>query len=247
MPLNKIALVTGASSGIGKALSTDLVSRGWLVIGIARSVDKLDQLKTSLGDSFVPLNCDVSQRSSIRHTSEKILQMGLCPSLFFLNAGIAGEKAIENPKQFDVHMHEKIMSVNYFGALSWIQDFEKQALSNGGATFIATSSVNAIFAPPAASGYAASKVAIAKAFEGLSLTYFETNLKFLVVYPGPVDTPGLAGKVPFTWNSEEMAKYMVNCALKGKSHCEPSVFYAIFMRLLRLLPHRWTMSILKRL
>lgn len=99
----------------------------------------------------------------------------------------------------------------------------KTMFKNGGANFIATSSINAIFAPPTDSAYAASKAAIAKAFEGLSLTYFATSLKFSVVYPGPIDTPGLKVKkrLPFTWSPEKMRKYMVNCALKGRAKCSP--------------------------
>jgi len=111
--------------------------------------------------------------------------------------------------------------------------------------FIVTSSINAIFAPPTGSAYCASKAAIAKAFESLSLTYFRTNLKFSVIYSGPVATEGLKGNLPFTWKSEKMAKYMADFAMKGKPKGEPSIFYAVLCRLLRAFPHSWTMKILK--
>jgi len=109
------------------------------------------------------------------------------------------------------------------GVLGWVEFWEKPCIENGGANFIVTSSVNAIFAPPTGSAYAASKAAIAKAFEGLSLTYFGTPLKFSVVYPGPVDTPGLKvnRRLPFTWRPEKMGSYMVDCALQGKARCSP--------------------------
>ena len=55
---NKVALVTGASSGIGEALSRELVKRGWLVIGIARSADKLALIKKDLQEAFIPMICD---------------------------------------------------------------------------------------------------------------------------------------------------------------------------------------------
>ncbi len=53
--------------------------------------------------------------------------------------------------------------------------------------------------------------------------------------------------LPFTWEPARMAKYMVDCALKGKSRCEPSIFYAILTRLLRVLPDPWAMNLLKNL
>ena len=108
-------------------------------------------------------------------------------------------------------------------------------------------SFNAIFAPPTGSAYCASKAAIAKAFESLSLTYFGTRLHFSVVYPGPVDTPCLKGKLPFTWKPEKMGKCMVDFALSDKSYCEPFFFYKILCRLLRALPDKYTMKILGKL
>jgi Short-chain alcohol dehydrogenase of unknown specificity len=55
----KVALVTGASSGIGEAISSELIKRDSIVIGIARSSDKLYQLKEELKDAFIPIVCDV--------------------------------------------------------------------------------------------------------------------------------------------------------------------------------------------
>jgi 3-hydroxy acid dehydrogenase / malonic semialdehyde reductase len=245
----QIALVTGASSGIGEAISRELTKRGWLVIGIARSFDKLSQIKIDLQDAFVPMTCDVSDKGSIEKSSKQILEMNLCPSLFFLNAGIAGEAVIENPNRFDLKIHEKIMQVNYFGVLAWVEFWEKPCQENGGANFIATSSINAIFAPPTGSAYSASKAAIAKAFESLSLTYFNTGLRFSIVYPGPVDTAGLKAprKLPFTWTAEKMGRCMIDFALSEKSSCEPFFFYKIVTRFLRALPAKYTMKLLGKL
>jgi 3-hydroxy acid dehydrogenase/malonic semialdehyde reductase len=244
---NNIALVTGASSGIGEAISRELVKRGWIVVGVARSSDKLLRIQQDLSSSFVPMVCDVSKKEEIRNISEQMLNDGLYPSLFFLNAGVAGESACENPHKFCLDIHEQIMNVNYFGVLAWVEFWEKPCIEHGGANFIATSSVNAIFAPPAGSAYAASKAAIAKAFEGLSLTYFESSLKFSIVYPGPVDTPGLKVKsrLPFTWSSSKMGKYMVDCALKGQSKCSPSI-YRLIAHLFRAMPNKLRMKLLGR-
>lgn len=246
---NQVALVTGASSGIGEAISRELARRGWLVIGIARSSDKLSNIKKDLKNAFIPFTCDVSQKNSIEETSQQILKMNLCPSLFFLNAGIAGEAVIENPNRFDLKIHEKIMQVNYFGVLAWVEFWEKPCQENEGANFIATSSINAIFAPPTGSAYSASKAAIAKAFESLSLTYFNTGLRFSVVYPGPVDTAGLKAprKLPFTWTAEKIGRCMVDFALSEKSSCEPFFFYRVVTRFLRALPAQYTMKLLGKL
>lgn len=242
----QVALVTGASSGIGKAISKELAKRGWEVIGIARSQDKLDHLKSELKEAFIPIVCDVSKKEDVEAASKALLGKNLCPTLFFLNAAVAGEFSIENPNRFDLKIHENIMRVNYFGVLSWVEFWEKPCMENRGANFIVTSSVNAFFAPPRGSAYSASKAAISKAFESLSLTYFGTNLRFSVVYAGPVDTEGLKvpRNLPFTWKPEKMAKSMVDFALTYKSSCEPSFFYRIVSRMLNILPVKYTMKLL---
>ena len=247
MNKQNIALVTGASSGIGEALTRELISKGWVVVGIARRVEKLNAIKNEMGPSFIPIQCDISDKSDIRRACQNILDKGLCPNLFFLNAGVAGEKAIEDAEMFTVEIHEHIMAVNYFGVLAFVEFFEKPSLHNGGAHFIVTSSVNAIFATPTGSAYCASKAAISKAFESLSLTYCGRNLIFSSIYTGPVATDGLKGNFPFTWSAEKMANYMYRFSKLKKSRGYPSVFYFIISHLLRVLPDGLVMRILKKM
>lgn len=241
-----VVLVTGASSGIGEALARELISKDYIVIGMARRVEKLNAIKNEMGPSFIPISCDISDKSDIRSACQNILDQGLCPNLFFLNAGIAGEKVIEDPEAFSVEIHERIMAVNYFGVLAFVEFFEKPCLLNGGAHFIVTSSVNAIFAPPTGSAYSASKAAISKTFESLSLTYFSKNLRFSSIYAGPVATKGLYGSLPFTLSAEKMAKYMCQFSELKKSRAYPSFFYFILSHLLRVLPDGFVMRLLKR-
>lgn len=241
----QVALVTGASKGLGKALSRELVERGWTVVGVARSKRALDDLQLEIGsDAFIPRVCDVSSVAEVKAVSEGLRTEGLMPSLFFLNAGIAGEAACESPSDFVLAKHEQIFATNYFGVLTWVEEWLPFSSVHRSTTFVATGSINAIFAPPTGSAYAASKAAIAKAFEGLSMTYPSSRALFSVVYAGPIATEGLKGNLPFTWEADRMAKYMVCKALKGKTHIENSTFYSVFARLLRILPKALVMRII---
>lgn len=244
--MSKIALVSGASKGIGRALVEELISYGWHVIGVARSEEKLQELKKRYDEKFTAMTCDVAKREDVARVSQQLISERKIPSLFFLNAGVAGEAACESPEYFSLKKHEDLFAVNYFGALAWIEEWLPVCREKGlDTTFVAVSSLNAIFAPPTGSAYAASKAAIAKAFEGLALTYYGTNLHFAVVYPGPVATEGLKGNVPFIWSAERMAKYTVKKVLKGKTHIENSTFYSLVLRLLRMLPRSLVMKIIE--
>jgi 3-hydroxy acid dehydrogenase/malonic semialdehyde reductase len=150
----------------------------------------------------------------------------------------------ESSETFNIEHHEKVMSVNYFGVLSFVEFWQKSCQDDGGAKFIVTSSVNALFAPPGGSAYCASKAAVSKAFESLSLTYAKTNLRFSIIYAGPVKTKGLVGKLPFGWNAEKMANYMVAFASTNKKSGYPSKFYGLLCMFLKNLPQRIVLKIL---
>ncbi len=232
----KTVVITGVSSGIGESLAREFINRGLNVIGIARREDKLQDLKEELGNSFSPFICDISDKNQILDTFSLLQSLKIKPFVFFLNAGIAGEDAAENDN-FNLEKHEKIMSVNYFGVLSFIQGWKNAGMPQ--THFIVTSSINALWAPPNGSAYAASKAAISKAFDGLSLTFSHSKTKFSSLYCGPVQTKGLKGSLPFAWSPEKMALYMADFAQGKKKRKYPSLFYYFLCHILNALPKRW--------
>lgn len=241
----QIALVTGASSGIGKALVIELLAQGYEVIGVARSIDKLEKLKFELqNDRFSTYFCDVSNLEDVKRVSNQLKQEKKTPKFFFLNAGGASFESVEPIRPLNLNEHRKVFELNYYGVLNFVEEWDEACAENGGATFMVTSSLNAIFAPPGGSAYAAAKAAISKAFDGLNLTYYDKKLKFLSVFCGPVDTPMLSRKFPFTWSPEDMARYMIKNAKKGVKHSYPSWFYLILAKLLNVLPEKRVFQVL---
>lgn len=173
------------------------------MIGIARSLDKLRRIEEEAGSThFSFYCCDVSSSEEVKEISTQIKAKGQTPSFFYLNAGLTGLPAIESVDRLDVELHHKMFSVNYYGVLHFVEEWLQTCKEHGGATFILSSSINATFAPPGGSAYAASKAAISKAFDGLRLTHNKSNLKFLSSFCGPVDTAGRVGELPFTWAPE---------------------------------------------
>lgn len=232
----KVALVTGSSKGLGLSLTTELIKHGATVIGVSRSESKAPNTDVLLSKLFIPFIADVTQTSDITKLFSFLNENSLNVDLFFLNAGLAGEAAIEK-NGFDLNIHTQAINTNYFGVLNIVDEWLKHPQKNT-PHFIVTNSVNTIWAPPKGSAYAASKAAIAKAFDGLSVSLFE-KAKFSSVFCGPIKTDGLYGSAPFTWSTEKMSEYLLKFAEGRTKRRYPSVFYYILCRLLNALPYKF--------
>ena len=242
----KTCVVTGASSGIGLEISKEMIKKGWKVIGIARRWNLLNKHKKDLGGkSFIPYMCDVDDPDQVYIISEEIKYQGHKPTLFFLNAGTGFP---ENKWEISTELHRKIFDTNYFGVLTWIEQWLKPIRKLGGGTFVVTSSLISLFAMPESASYFASKAAINSCFQSFRRQYYNDNIGFSVVLPGPVETDMLKGnlrKLPFKQKPETTAKYIVDKVLLGKEQIEPSWFYSIVVRVANLLPEFKIQKILK--
>ena len=235
----KTCLITGATRGIGKSLAVEMIKRGWKVIGIARNENELRNVQHDLGPLFIPYKCDVSKPEQVHQASDQIKHQQLKPTLFFLNAA-SSDSADKWQPLFNVH--KKTFDTNYFGVISWVDEWLNNVKEWGGGTFIVISSVNAIFAgrESAESGYGASKAAISSAFRSLRFQHYYDNIAFVDVLPGPVDTQGLEEdrNTPFIHKPEDEARYIVEQVFKGNQQIEPSWYWSYMVRLLTFLPDK---------
>ena len=102
----KIAVVTGASGGLGAALASALVGKGAIVYGLARNLDKLEALQKQMGKTFVPVKMDITDQKAIATWVKKTFSDDHIPNILINNAG-AGyfSKIDELPLQ---HWHDMI-------------------------------------------------------------------------------------------------------------------------------------------
>lgn len=114
----KIAVVTGASSGIGLAIVKDLIKSGVIVIGIARRIKKMDEFKSELihfHDKFYPYECDISSLDSIKSIFKKIEEQFHKINILINNAGLLKYTGILlNDNESDL---KQLMDVNLMGAI----------------------------------------------------------------------------------------------------------------------------------
>jgi len=183
------ALVTGASSGIGRVLATRLATLGARVALVARRGEELkklaDRIRSAGGDALV-LPCDVAERGAAEACcAETLAQMGSV-ELLVNNAGYGHHRTFLD---WDVEDMERMMRVNYLGSLYFTKALLPQMVEQGRGWLVFVSSVAGKLAPPEESAYAASKFALVGLAQSLSLEVEDAGVHVLTVCPGVVRTP----------------------------------------------------------
>lgn len=179
------ALVTGASKGIGRALASELASRGARVGLLARSRRELDELARSLPADPVPLPADVTDPQELGRAVENFVAEGGGLDLLVANAGIAhyGQFA-----EMDLDKIEEMVSINVLGSIYTVKAALPALLDSGKGHIVVVSSGAGIRAFPSAAVYGASKAANRGFAEALRHELADTGVGLTTVYPGEVET-----------------------------------------------------------
>ena len=177
-------MVTGVSSGIGRAAMRELVAAGYRVFGTVRRARDTAPVQEAGG---VPVIMDVTYRSSITRAQQTVargLDDGPLVGLVN-NSGIPGVGPVE---LLDIDEVRRVFEVNVVGAISVIQVFLPMLRASQG-RIINISSVSALLALPFAGPYAASKSALEAFSDSLRRELANTGVKVVVIQPGSVRTP----------------------------------------------------------
>jgi NAD(P)-dependent dehydrogenase (short-subunit alcohol dehydrogenase family) len=188
---NKVALVTGASSGIGRAAALRLAQEGAKVGVLARSDDKIAAVADEIaqaGSAGLALDADVSQYDEVRRAVEQVIAKWGRIDIVFANAGANGVWApIDELKPED---WRATIDVNLSGTFYTIKCcFD--ALKAQGGSVIVTSSVNGtrMFSNSGASAYATSKAGQVALTQMLALELAQHRIRVNAICPGMIDTP----------------------------------------------------------
>jgi len=191
---DKIVVVTGASSGIGKATALKLASAGAKVMLVARTEEKLLETKKEIeaagGRAWI-YTCDIAELASCDALVARVLKdHGACDYLVN-NAGRSIRRGIIN--SFDrFHDFERTMQLNYFGALRLLLGFLPGMLEQKSGHIINISSIGVLSNAPRFSAYVASKAAM-DAFSACAASeFFDKGISFTTINMPLVRTPMIA-------------------------------------------------------
>jgi NAD(P)-dependent dehydrogenase (short-subunit alcohol dehydrogenase family) len=170
------ALITGCSSGIGRAAAVELTKRGFDVIATARRIESLEDL-----DVAEKIQLDVDDESSVKQVRTGVGRVDVLVN----NAGIGIHGPIEKTP---LDEFRQILETNVFGALRMIQAFAPQMREQGSGVIVNVSSIAGRVAAPLGGFYSASKYALEALSEALHYELGHFGIRVAIVEPGGFDT-----------------------------------------------------------
>lgn len=186
---DKHAVITGASSGIGKALALRLAREGATVALVARREDELRRIAADIekgGGRALVLPCDVGDRDQSLACAERAVRELGHVDILVNNAGYGHHRRF---LEWDLEDMERVMRVNYLGSLYWTKALLPQMVERRSGWIVFMASVAGKLGVPEESAYAASKFAMVGLAEALSMEVDDAGVHVLTVCPGTIDTP----------------------------------------------------------
>ena len=182
-------LITGASSGIGRALALELAKQNARLALVARRESELEVLAQeirSLGGEATFAVADIAERQEAERACHKLSEAFGGIDLLVNNAGYGHHRRFLD---WDVDDMERMMRVNYLGSLYVTKALVPQMVQRREGWLVFIASVAGKIAPPDESAYAASKFAMVGLAESISLELEEHGIHTLTVCPGAIRTP----------------------------------------------------------
>ena len=229
--------ITGASSGIGKALAEKFALEGWKVAVSARRKEILDKMSNHENIFSYPL--DVTMQDQIKENFSKIINDFGNIDLCVFSSGTYDPKLEQG---INIQQNKFVMETNFFGVLYCIKAVEKYFKEKKQGHISIVSSIAAYRGLPNSSGYGPSKAALTNLTESLYFDFKKHNVRISLVSPGFIKTP-LTDKnefrMPFIKSPEFAADKMFKGLTKSKSfETHFPKLLTLFLKFLRILPYK---------
>ena len=229
--------ITGASSGIGKAVAEKFALEGWKVAVSARRKEVLDEMTKTQNIFSYPL--DVTNEDQINSVFQKILndfgELDLC----LFSSGTYDPK---NEKKIDPDKIKNVIKVNFFGVVDCVKTVEDYFKKRKSGHISIVSSIASYRGLPNSSGYGPSKAALTNFCESIYFDFKKFNVRISVISPGFIKTP-LTDKnnfpMPFLKTVDFAAEKIFKGLVKEKAfeiHFPKGL--TLILKFLRVLPYK---------
>jgi NAD(P)-dependent dehydrogenase (short-subunit alcohol dehydrogenase family) len=242
---DKIALITGASGGIGSATAKRFVAEGARVVLTDRDADALAAVADALGDRAVAFAGDISAPETAQQCVALAKEHFGGVDVLFANAGIEGR--VGPMVQQERATFEKVYAINVLGVWECIRAAVPSMVERGGGSIVITSSVAGVIGSPGLSPYIASKHAVVGLMKTAAIELAPSGIRVNTVNPGPIENrmmrsieemaaPGAADAVKQGFEAqvplgrygtnEEIANLVLFLASDESSYCTGNVYLA---------------------
>lgn len=195
----RVWFITGASSGLGYEFTKKVLESGDKVVGVARNIEKLNELKYQFEGMLLPLSLDVTDRSAVFTTVETAIKHFGRIDIVINNAGNMVLGMIEEFSEDEVRSQ---METNFYGAIWICQAAMPYLRTQGSGHIIQISSIGGLITGPMSGIYSASKFALEGFSEALAQEAAHFGVKVSIVEPGSYWT-NLYLKMSFTTQNKE--------------------------------------------
>lgn len=182
----KSVIVTGASSGIGRAATIRLAKSGYRVFGLARSYDKLKEMATELSpENYMPVEFDVTKSEAFEAVVGDIASRGGGIYGLVNNAGYVEPGAIEDVSMESIRMQ---FEVNFFGLVGLAKQVLPFMMEKKEGRIVNVSSMAGMVSLPIIGAYCATKHAVEAVSDALRMELWDTGIKVVSINPGVIET-----------------------------------------------------------
>lgn len=182
---NKVILLTGASSGIGKAIAIKLANQNVKLILVARRIELLEEISEQF-ENVISIKCNVSKKEDVDLAYKQIIEKFGRIDIAILNAGYSVRMTVD---EYDSKFAEQIFGANVFGIIYWAEQLIPDFIKRRDGMIVGVSSLADSKGYSKSGFYSASKAAATIYLEGLAAELRNYNVKVLTVRPGFVKTP----------------------------------------------------------
>ena len=238
------ALVTGASSGIGRDMTRYLVDLGYEVYAVARDIEKLEQLQHELGDRVKVITADISKKENCIELHKRLREEKI--DLLINNAGFG---IFGNFTETDLEKEIDLINTNITAVHILTKLFLQDMVKDNKGKILNVSSIAGSSPGPLMAAYYSSKAYVLRLTESISeeLKKQNSSVTISALCPGPVATNfNNVANVKFSikaLSSEYVAKYAIDKTLKGKLMIIPGIKIKLLRILSKISPDKLTMKV----